>query len=276
MKILIVGASSYVGARIYLDLSKKHEVIGTYHQNKLSDQFMQLDILVQKACLNLIQKIRPEIIVHLANNASSKWCEANPEAALLLNQKSSEFIVEAANSISARLIYISSYAAIAPENTYGKTKLASENIIKNTRAGYLSLRPSLIIGLSPNTTNDRPFNRFLKNLDEKTPAVYDTSWKFQPSYLGHLSEVIETCIAKDIWNQTLPVAVPELKSRYDLAKDILRPFGVEVTAIDNHDNSKVATCDLSILSELNLPNYNYQEIIQKIVAEIKKRGEVSL
>jgi nucleoside-diphosphate-sugar epimerase len=44
MKILLIGASSYVGARIYFDLKDSYEVVGTYNNNLLSKSFVKLDI----------------------------------------------------------------------------------------------------------------------------------------------------------------------------------------------------------------------------------------
>ena len=85
--------------------------------------------------------------------------------------------------MGAKVIFMSSFGAINPEDVYGETKFHSEEYVKNTKAGWIVLRPSLIIGYSPNTINDRPFNRILKNLDTKTDAIYDTSWKFQPTYI---------------------------------------------------------------------------------------------
>ena len=162
--------------------------------------------------------------------------------------------------------------AIKPSNLYGKTKLKSEEIIKTTKSGYLILRPSLILGYSPNTTNDRPFNRLLKNLDVGVSATYDTSWKFQPTYIKHISEVIEACINKQLFNKSIVIAVPEMRSRYDTAKDILTPFGVTITPIDAKDSTfEIFEDDLSKLNELDLPKYTYNEMIKGIIDEIKNR-----
>ena len=271
MNILLTGASSYVGARLFLDLSKKYAITGTYNDAKLSDKFIHLDITDPEEIKSVISKKKPDVIIHAAANANARWCEANPEKAISLNQKATQTIVLAANEIDAKVILISSFAAIDPANVYGKTKQASEDFVKKAKKGYIILRPSLIIGFSPNTVNDRPFNRILKNLDEKTEPRYDTSWKFQPTYLGHLSEVISTVLDKNITNQTIPVAVKELKTRYDIAKDILQPFGITAIQEDKQDSSPVTTDNLEKLEELNLLQYTYQEIINKIVEEIKHR-----
>lgn len=272
MKILITGASSYVGARIYFDLSKKFEVVGTYNSSRLSENFVKLDITNNTEVVSVLEKEKPNIIIDVAANANSRWCEANPEAAIDLNEKATQYLVDAANKINSKIIYISSFAAFNPDNIYGKTKYNSEQIIKKTKNSWIILRPSLILGFSPNTTNDRPFNRLLKNLDEGTLAEYDTSWKFQPTYLAHLSEIIEEIISRNIKNKLIPVVIDELKSRFDTANDILSPFGVKVIPIDNHDTAHFSEKkDISQLKKLNLPIYTYNEMVQKIIEEIKNR-----
>lgn len=271
MKILIIGANSYVGARIYFELSKKYQVIGTYNSFKLSDKFIQLDITKKNKVEQLILQQKPDIVIHVANNANPRWCEANREAAIKLNKDSTNFIVKAANLIKAKLIHLSSIGAVEAVNIYAKTKSESEKFVKQTTAGYLILQPSLILGFSPNMINDRPFNRLLKNLDQGTPAVYDTSWKFQPSYIGHICEILEIIIKRNLWNETIPIMVEGLKSRYETARDILTPFGVKVEPIDNHDLLPVIKQDLSKLKQLNLPLYSYSQMIIKIIDEIRHR-----
>lgn len=276
MKILVIGASSYVGARIYLDLKKKYDVVGTYSTSRLSDKLVHLDITDRSKVIELIESERPNIIVHCANNANARWCEAHPEEAKLLNVTSTAYIVEAANNINAKLIYMSSFAAMNLGNVYGRTKAESEEITKKAVAGWLILRPSYILGYSPNTTNDRPFNRLLRNLYEGVKAEYDTSWKFHVTWVGHLSEVIVWSIERNIVNELIPVATPELKSRYDTAHDILSPFGIKVFPVDKKDTLPVTHGDFSILEKLTLPKYTYEDIVLKIVSEIKNKDSFKI
>lgn len=276
MKLLILGASSYVGARLYFDLRNDFETTGTYATSNICKDFLQIDVTDTTAVEKLILQIKPDVIVHAANNANARWCDANPEEARKLNQESTQSIVDTANKVNARFIYISSFAAKNPTNVYGQTKLASENITKQAKAGWVILRPSLITGYSPNTVNDRPFNRLLKNLDEGTRAEYDAGWQFQPTWLGHLSEVIKMCVEQNISDKTIPVAVPELKSRFDLAKDILGPFNVPVFVLEQADITPTFEQDVQLLKVLGLPTYTYNEIITKTVQEIKNRQKYIL
>lgn len=274
-KVLITGASSYVGARLYYDLQKRFEVVGTYYKTRLSDAFLKLDTTDAKQVQKLIREVHPNIVIHAASNASAKWCEEHPQKARILNEKATKSVMDAAQTVNAGIIFISSFAAADTSNIYGQTKAASEQVVREMDR-WIILRPSLVIGLSPNTTNDRPFNRILKNIDEGTLAIYDTSWKFQPSFLGHISEVITLVIDREINAHTIPIAVSALKSRFDIAKDILWEFGIKVTPVDNHDKTLVIEDDLNKLKELDLPIYQYDQIIRTIINEIKHRERFHL
>jgi len=264
-KLLIIGASSYLGVRLFFDLKKHFKVVGTFSSNRLSEDFIHLDITDKQRVENVIGAASPDIIIHVANNSSAKWCDANPDKAILLKQTAMAYIVRAANTCSVRVIYISMMGAIDQTNHYGKTKHESEKIIKRTKAGYLVFRPSLILGFNPNTTNGRPFNRLFKNLDGGVDAVYDASWKFQPTYVGHISEVIRACIEKNVWNRVITIAVPEMKSRFDTTKDILSLLGITVAPVDNQDTTLTTFKDhLTDLKKYKLPIYTYSQMIQYI------------
>jgi dTDP-4-dehydrorhamnose reductase len=148
----------------------------------------------------------------------------------------------------------------------------STRIVKTASAGYNIIVPGFILGYSPNTTNDRPFNRILANLDHGTPAEYDTSWRLQMTYVHHISEVIRELIKESIVNQSITVAVPGLTTRFETSRDILKPFGIPVTPVDKHDTTPSLEHDLSRLSELHLPTYTYVKAIGAIIEEIRNRN----
>jgi len=269
MKIIITGASSYVGASIYFQLKKKYPVVGTYNSHKLFPELHHLDITKEQEVNDFIVRERPNVIVHAAANASGSWCEQHPEMARTINQQGTMNIVNSANLVNSQVLLISSFAAADPRSVYGRTKLESEEAVRETKVGYVILRPSLILGLSPNTANDRPFNRLLRNITDKTPPAYDSSWKFQPTWLHHLENVVEEIIERGIVNETIPVSLLEVKTRYDLARDILSEFDIDAIPEDKHDTSYAVSEDLSKLRELGLPIYTYSQMRSGIIKEIK-------
>ena len=277
MKILITAASSYLGARIYFDLEKKYEVVGTYNTSKISLKFIQMDVTNRDEVFRIFELNKPDLIIHAAANPNARWCEENPEIAKKINVGGTRNVVDAANAIGAKLVYISTLAALDKSFVYGRTKFLAEEAAKETKAGFIILRPSVIIGMSPNTANLRPFfNRILKNLDEKTPAIYDISWKFHPTWIGHISEVIENVIEKKIKDEIITITVSELKSRFDVARDILSEFGVSAEPKNDNDKVPPKELDQTKLKEFGMPVYSYSEIIEKIIGEIKNREKFKL
>lgn len=274
MKVLITGASSYVGARIFYDLKNKYHVIGTYFNNPLSSLFIPLDATDKRAVREVVSIIKPAIIIHTANYPNTKYAIGSNENYLSLNLRSAEYLVEQANKTKAKFIFISSQAANNPDNIYGQLKLKSEKVVKTSKNGYLILRPSLMIGLSPNTMNDRPFNQILQCLDNKTKiSEFDTSWKLYPSYIGHASQVIDKIIETDIWNKTIPLYIDEIVTKHQIAQDILSRFGVAVNQVDQRTNIPLSYDDLSNFTSFNLHPNSYQEMIHFVVDEIKNRDK---
>lgn len=272
MKIIVTGASSYVGARIFFDLKEKYSLIGTYLHNQLSPQFIKLDLANKDDVKKTLLEIKPEIIIHVANYPNSKNAGNNEENYISLNKKATQYIVENANEIGSKVIFISSLAATNPSDIYGKLKVESEELVKTVKAGYLILRSSLMIGFSPNTKNDRPFNRILKCLDDRTKLVaFDTSWKLQPSYVGHLSQIIDKVIENNYWNKTIFVYINKVVTQYQIAKDILSRFDISVLPEDKHMNIPLATNDLVEMKRFDLIPKTYKELIEKVIDEIKNR-----
>lgn len=278
MKILILGVNSYVGSRIYFELRGLHTVIGTFNLNNFFKDFVKLDITNNNEVQYLISREKPDVIIHAANNAGGKLFTENPNAAINLNIESTNYVVKASQAVGAKLIYISSFAAL-PANIpklYGETKLASEKIIKDSGVQYSIIRPSIIIGCSPKMQGgEGVFHAIINNLDRHQIGQYDNYKKYQPSYIYHVYEVIKEVISRRLWNTTIHVAVPEAKTKFDVAQSILTPFDVGVKPVDEHLHGSQIH-DLEEIEQLGLPKYKYADVIKMIVEEIKCRGRFKL
>lgn len=269
--LLITGASGYVGASIYEYFSKipDIQVIGTYHKTKLFPELVRLDVTDPKAVAKCIESCRPDVIIHAANEANPRLCNSNPEHAKKLNVDSARYICDALQNMQTKVIYISSQSVIVPIGVYSETKKAAEAIFMS-RKNSVIIRPFHILGLSPNTTNDRAFNRYMKKYLEKSTGEYGTAFRFQITYTQHLNHVINEVIRRDISNEVIPVACKEIKNRFQTASDIFGPLGASVKALSDLDDQPPLIGDISKLKLLNLPTISYSEAVKKMTNEVKQ------
>ena len=274
MKILVTGASGYVGASIFTNLSKHYELIGTFQKNKLFNELIELDITNKEAVVQAFLTIRPELTIHAAAIPSRKVCEEYPKSALAINSEGTKNVVTAANMINSKVLYISTLGVNQdPLTLYGKTKLIGEHYIKKVRTGYNILRLSMTFGYSPNLSNDRPFNRIIKTLKTGQPSSYDSSWRFAPTYLRDISQTIYMLVEEKIQNKILTLAIPELKSTFEIASDILKPFGRTVKP-ENADRDKFG--ELPELNDIPLPISSYHTMIRDIISNIRNNRAFNL
>ncbi len=84
MKILITGASGYVGARMFADLLGHYDVVGTFQGHKLFGGLLKLDIANREDVFKMVSKIHPNLIIHAAAISSRRLCEERPQEAFAL------------------------------------------------------------------------------------------------------------------------------------------------------------------------------------------------
>jgi dTDP-4-dehydrorhamnose reductase len=165
-RILICGANGLLGQRLSLMLSTQndYEVLNTsversfVHDNKLFD-YNQLDITNRSDVKSLISSFQPNVILNAAAATNVDWCESNREEAWKVNVTAVENLAEATRKVGAHLIHVSTdyifdgkngpYDETTKPNPlgyYGKTKLASENVVRSAEIHHTIVQTIVLYG----------------------------------------------------------------------------------------------------------------------------------
>lgn len=165
-RILICGANGLLGQRLSMMLSVQtnYEVLNTsversFVYDKLLFDYNQLDITNRSDVKSLISSFQPDVILNAAAATNVDQCETNREEAWKLNVTAVENLAKAARNVGARFIHVSTDYVFDGKNGpydeetlpnpigyYGKTKLASENVVRSSGAKYAILRTNVLYG----------------------------------------------------------------------------------------------------------------------------------
>jgi dTDP-4-dehydrorhamnose reductase len=165
-RILVCGANGLLGQRLALMLSTQsdYEVLNTsversfVYDNRMFD-YNQLDITNRSDVKSLVTSFQPDVIMNAAAATHVDWCESHREEAWKLNVTAVENLAESARKVNAQLIHVSTDYVFDGKNGpydenvkpdpigyYGKTKLASENVVWTAEIPSTILRTNVLYG----------------------------------------------------------------------------------------------------------------------------------
>lgn len=194
MKILIVGATGFLGTNLYHNLSKDFDVFGTYC-DRYQEGLYKLDTSKKESVFSLFKKLKPDIIIDTVSISDPDFCEQNKEQAYLINCEGTKNIIEACRVIKARLVYFSSAYVFdgqkndyietdepRPINIYGETKFLAEKEVLSLENSVI-FRCDMLYGFNslyePNGFYDHLLNAkqiTIDNMQKRKPLwIYDAS-----------------------------------------------------------------------------------------------------
>lgn len=226
-KVLVTGGAGFIGSHLSNKLSDLGHIVfvvddlskGNKLNLKKKVNFYKEDIRI-KTFDNLLKKLQPDFIYHLAAQSSLSKSFKNPKYDFQINLIATQRLIETASSIKAKKIVFASSAAVygeqaklpigenAPKNPisiYGVSKLSAEYLLsinyQRNKMPYISLRYSNVYGENQDTSAEGGVVAiFIKSsLDGKAVHIFGDG--NQTRDFIHVSDVINanlSILGKDL------------------------------------------------------------------------------
>lgn len=152
MKILVTGKNGQVGFELMRSLAPLGTVVGV--------DVKDCDLNDPAAIENLLDKVRPDLIVNPAAYTAVDKAESEPMIAHAINAKAPEILAKFASRRNIPIIHYSTDYVfdgskegayietdkVNPKSVYGKTKALGEAAVRNNAPKHIILRTSWVFG----------------------------------------------------------------------------------------------------------------------------------
>ena len=271
-KILIFGISGLTGYKIARKATASYEVYGTYNFRPVNIDncfTYKMDISDKDQISQIFSEIKPDIVVNTTALHNVDYCQDNQNEADKINTKAVKLVHENSEKFGSRFVHISTdYVFDGTKNTpydendgtnplsyYGKTKLAGEKILENTK--HLVLRPSVVYGWTPlelagiTSSSGKPMNFALwalTKLSKREPLRIVTDQFASATLADSLAESILKMVESNK-SGLYHVSGLSCESRYGFTIKLAEKFG--------HDTSLVSPITSeSFMQKAKRPSYS--------------------
>jgi len=257
-RVLVVGSNGLLGQKVVelLVRGSAYQLVLASMEPKplrelLSVEYHQLDITSKKDVRELGGRVEPRVIINCAAMTNVDACETERETAWKVNVGGVEHLAEVARRFQSRLYHVSTdyifdgkngpYAEDdrpEPLSYYGKTKLASENVLRASGLEYFIARTMVLYGYAAGVKPNFAL-WLIQTLGQKGPVrVVDDQWG-NPTLVDDLAYGIVRAVElgkTGIYH----IAGRDIVSRYEFAVRLARFFGYNPALI-----KPVKTADLA-------------------------------
>ena len=251
-KILITGANGFMGQHLIKFLKEKNFNIAASSRgvSRLPKEwdvdFFSCNITNENEVESLINKTKPNIIVHTAALSKPDECENNKEHCLQVNVKATEYLLQHAKRVHQNVFFIyistdfifgengphSEHNIPYPLNFYGESILRAEAFVKRNTTNYCIVRPVFMYGKIWEGLRPTFLHWVKKNLEENKPIKVVSDQLRTPTFIDDLSTGIEKIIATKSTG-VFHVAGKDIISPYNMAITVATFLNLNKNLIEN-------------------------------------------
>jgi len=256
MRILVTGSNGLLGQKLTTLLSDDPMVylIATARENSvlpiLKGEFHILDISNSDQVNEIVSLVRPDVIINTAAMTQVDLCEQERDACWKANVGAVANLISVCQQNDIHLVHISTdfifdgshelmdeSAPPNPLNYYGKSKLAAESLILESKISWCILRTVLVYGITGDMGRSNIVLWVKKNLEQgKTIRVVNDQWR-TPTLAEDLASGCALAAkkkAKGIFN----ISGKDYLSVYEIALRTANFFNLDTSLMQETDSSK--------------------------------------
>jgi dTDP-4-dehydrorhamnose reductase len=245
-KLLITGASGFLGWHVCQLACQDWQVYGTYHAHAVSIpgvRLLQVDLTDDQALRSTVHQIQPDGIIHLAALSQPNVCQNNPDLSYRLNALASWTVAELCAEAAIPCVFTSSEQVfdglnppyresdpVCPVNLYGQHKVAAEEGMLERCPDVAICRMPLMFGVAPTAPS------FIQPFIERLRSG---------QVLNAFTDEIRTPVSGEDAAQGLLLALEKVKGRIHLgSKERLSRYELAQTLVEVLEiaNARVIPC----------------------------------
>lgn len=266
-RILIIGASGFIGNALYKELNSYFDTYGTYRTDnpfyEKNQKFFQYDMELEDISI-LLNNLKPTIIISaVRGNFNSQWDAHQRAISWIKNHKCRLVFISSANVFDSFSNYPSyEYDKTLSESIYGRFKIKVENALMRLPTNkYVIARVPMIFG--PKT----PRTKELITLHElKAPIEIFPNVILNATSISKLTQQLHYIInrgRKGIFH----LGSKDLIYHFDLIKEICHTLGLEAPIfkqVYNSNNDRY----LAVLPKDNTLPKNLQITTRQVIESV--------
>ncbi len=258
-KLIITGVNGLLGQKLIEKAHHKYAVLGIDLQDepfnkKIKFEYCKLDITKRHEVRNVLASFEPHYVINTAAMTDVDGCEIQKEQCWKINVEAVDNLIQAARKTAAKIIQLSSdyvfdgsegpYSETAvpkPLGYYGKSKLASENLLIASGLEHTIVRTMVLYGYGFKT---RPnfVTWLIEKLKNNESVKIVTDQIGNPTLADDLAGAILKIIERQKWD-LYHISGSELIDRYSFALKVADVFKLDkdlITPITTSELSQVA------------------------------------
>ena len=283
-RLLITGASGFLGSRIALFYKEKYIIFTPTHQ--------EMDIADEESIYAVFNQIKPDVVIHCAAISDTGRCEKEPKLSWDMNAIGSVNVAKVAREISAKCIVCSSdqvyfgslvqgthseTESLLPHNIYGRDKHAAEQQCLKANPDCVCLRLSWmydtkVINVGEHGDFFRTFMERMKSGEQHNYAVYDTRG------ISDVNEVVlnlEKCF--DLPGGVYNFGSSNDKNMYETMRCVFTNLGLDQTKLEPNEvvfREKPRNISMS-QEKANKHGIFFTTTVENLTLNIEKALEIS-